>query len=155
MIYVKVNGALYPATIDGQMQDYTWDNRESKTITMQGTYDEIVGLFKDGTPWSIVMKETVQKRNEDGSPVLDEAGNPVTEEQTSEWDNSEFSMSGPITDNRDGTVSIKMGTWDWRRMHSQTPKPSILGSIRSSSTRSKGWAPNSSRAATPSPATVV
>ena len=109
MIYVKVNGALYPATIDGQMQDYTWDNRESKTVTMQGTYDEIVGLFKDGTPWSIVMKETVQKRNEDGSPVLDEAGNPVTEEQTSEGDNSEFSMSGPITDNRDGTVSIKMG----------------------------------------------
>lgn len=55
------------------------------------------------------MKETVQKRNEDGSPALDKAGNPVTEEQTSEWDNSEFSMSGPITDNRDGTVSIKMG----------------------------------------------
>ena len=109
MIYVKVNETLYPATIDGQMQDYQWDNREAKTITMQGTYDEIVGLFKDGTPWSIVMKETVQKRNEDGSPVLDEAGNPVTEEQTSEWDNSEFSMSGPITDNRDGTVSIKMG----------------------------------------------
>ena len=109
MIYVKVNETLYPATIDGQMQDYQWDNREAKTITMQGTYDEIVGLFKDGTPWSIVMKETVQKRNEDGSPVLDEAGNPVTEEQTSEWDNSEFSMSGPITDNRDGTVSVKMG----------------------------------------------
>ena len=109
MIYVKVNGALYPATIDGQMQDYTWDNRESKTVTMQGTYDEIVELFGDNAPWSIVMKETVQKRNEDGSPVLDEAGNPVTEEQTSEWDNSEFSMSGPITDNRDGTVSIKMG----------------------------------------------
>lgn len=109
MIYVKVNGALYPATIDGQMQDYTWDNRESKTVTMQGTYDEIVGLFKDGTPWSIVMKEEVQKRNDDGSLVLDKAGNPVTEEQTSEWDNSEFSMSGPITDNRDGTVSIKMG----------------------------------------------
>ena len=109
MIYVKVNGTLYPATIDGQMQDYTWDNRESKTITMRGTYDEIVGLFKDGAPWSIVMSETVQKRNEDGSLVLDEAGDPVTEEQTSEWDNSEFSMSGPITDNRDGTVSIKMG----------------------------------------------
>lgn len=109
MIYVKVNGTLYPATIDGQMQDYTWDNRESKTVTMQGTYDEIVGLFGDNAPWSIVMKETVQKRSEDGSLVLDEAGNPVTEEQTSEWDNSKFSMSGPITDNRDGTVSIKMG----------------------------------------------
>ena len=109
MIYVKVNGTLYPATIDGQMQDYTWDNRESKTVTMQGTYDEIVELFGDNAPWSIVMKEEVQKRNEDGSPALDKAGNPVMEEQTSEWDNSEFSMSGPITDNRDGTVSIKMG----------------------------------------------
>lgn len=109
MIYVKVNGTLYLATIDGQMQDYTWDNRETKVITMQGTYDEIVGLFKDGALWSIVMKEMAQKRNEDGSLVLDEAGNPVTEEQTSEWNNSEFSMSGPITDNRDGTVSIKMG----------------------------------------------
>lgn len=109
MIYVKVNETLYPAIIDGQMQDYTWDNRESKTITMQGVYDEIVGLFGDNTPWSIVMKEEVQKRNDDGSLVLDKAGNPVTEEQTSEWDNSEFSMSGPITDNRDGTVSIKMG----------------------------------------------
>ena len=109
MIYVKVNGALYPATIDGQMQDYTWDNRESKTVTMQGTYDEIVELFGDNAPWSIVMKEEVQQRNDDGSLVLDKAGNPITEEQTSEWDNSEFSMSGPITDNRDGTVSIKMG----------------------------------------------
>ena len=109
MIYVKVNETLYPATIDGQMQDYTWDNRESKTITMRRTYDEIVGLFGDNTPWSIVMKEEVQQRNDDGSLVLDEAGNPVAEEQTSEWDNSEFSMSGPITDNRDGTVSIKMG----------------------------------------------
>ena len=109
MIYVKVNETLYPATIDGQMQDYTWDNRESKTITMQGVYDEIVGLFGDHTPWSIGMKEEVQQRNDDGSLVLDKAGNPVMEEQTSEWDNSEFSMSGPITDNRDGTVSIKMG----------------------------------------------
>ena len=109
MIYVKVNETLYPATIDGQMQDYTWDNRESKVITMQGTYDEIVGLFGDNTPWSIVMKEEVQQRNDDGSLVLNEAGNPITEEQASEWDNSEFSMSGPITDNRDGTVSIKMG----------------------------------------------
>ena len=109
MIYVKVNGTLYLATIDGQMQDYTWDNRETKVITMKGTYDEIVELFKDGAPWSIVMKETVQKRSEDGSLVLDDAGNPVTEEQTSEWDNSEFAMSGPITDNRDGAVSIKMG----------------------------------------------
>lgn len=109
MIYVKVNETLYPATIDGQMQDYTWDNRESKVITMQGTYDEIVGLFGDNTHWSIVMKEEVQQRNDDGSLVLNEAGNPITEEQASEWDNSEFSMSGPITDNRDGTVSIKMG----------------------------------------------
>ena len=99
----KRMSVLYPGPGGG------WDNRESKTVTMQGTYDEIVELFGDNAPWSIVMKETVQKRSEDGSLVLDDAGNPVTEEQTSEWDNSEFAMSGPITDNRDGTVSIKMG----------------------------------------------
>ena len=36
MIYVKVNGALYPATIDGQMQDYTWDNRDGTVSIKMG-----------------------------------------------------------------------------------------------------------------------
>lgn len=41
--------------------------------------------------------------------MVDTSGNPITEEVTSEFDNSEYSMSGVIRDNRDGTVTIKMG----------------------------------------------
>ena len=47
--------------------------------------------------------------SEDGAPLLDENGAPQVTERVSEWDNSDYSLSGPITDNRDGTVSIKMG----------------------------------------------
>lgn len=46
---------------------------------------------------------------EDGLAVVDASGSPVMEEQVLEWDNSEYSVSGSITDNRDGTVSVKMG----------------------------------------------
>lgn len=107
MIYVKVNNVKYPATVDGQMHDYSWDNRESKSITMTNTYDNICALFPDGVSWSIIVESETPKYNEDSSPVLDDNGNPVLE--TQEFDNSGFSMSGPITDNRDGTCTIKMG----------------------------------------------
>lgn len=109
MTYIKVNDTLYPATIDGQMQDYAWDGRETKKVTMKGTYAEILALLPDGTKWSIVSKDTITATGEDGTPLLDENGAPKVTERVSEWDNSDYSMSGPVTDNRDGTVSIKMG----------------------------------------------
>lgn len=109
MTYIKVNDILYPATIDGQVQDYAWDGRESKKVTMEATYEEIMALLPDGTPWSIVSKDVVTATGEDGAPLLDENGAPQVTERVSEWDNSDYSLSGPITDNRDGTVSIKMG----------------------------------------------
>lgn len=107
MIYVKLNNTKYPATVDGQMNDYSWDNRESKSITLSDTYDNVRALFPDGVSWSIIVESETPKRNEDGTPVLGDDGNPVLE--TQEFDNSDFSMSGPITDNRDGTCTIKMG----------------------------------------------
>ena len=73
------------------------------------TYAEVLALLPDNTPWSIVQKNTVQKIGEDGQPMVDGSGNPVTEEVTSEFDNSEYRMSGVIRDNRDGTCTIKMG----------------------------------------------
>lgn len=109
MTYIKVNDILYPATIDGQMQDYAWDGRETKKVTMAATYKEIMALLPDGTPWSIVSKDTVTATGEDGTPLLDENGVPQVTERVSEWDNSDYSLSGPVTDNRDGTVSITMG----------------------------------------------
>lgn len=109
MTYIKVNNTLYPATIDGRIADYEWDRRDTKSITLNMTYAEVLALLPDNTPWSIVQKDTVQKLSEDGQPMIDSSGNPVMEEVTSEFDNSEYSMSGVIRDNRDGTVTIKMG----------------------------------------------
>ena len=103
MTYIKVNNTLYPATINGKTADYEWDKRETKSITLTMTYAEALALLPDNTPWSIVAKNAV--------PVYD----PDTGEQTGEtvdeqeYDNAEYSMSGAITDNRDGTVTIKMG----------------------------------------------
>lgn len=109
MTYIKVNNTLYPAKIDGRIGDYEWNRRDTKSITLNRTYAEVLALLPDNTAWSIVQKDTVQKIGEDGQPMVDDSGNPVTEEVTSEFDNSEYSMSGVIRDNRDGTVTIKMG----------------------------------------------
>lgn len=104
MVYVKINGVEYPAEVNGMVNDYAWDNRESKTITMEATYDEVKALFVDGASWSIVTHDGY-------APVFDKDGNPTdeSEEIINEFDNSDYSMSGSITDNRDGTISIKMG----------------------------------------------
>ena len=105
MTFVKVNNVLYPATIKGYMQDPQWQNRESKAITMNQDYYFVSTLFVDGTKWSIVEKSMVMKTN------IDENGNTITtsEEVEKEYDNSMFSIAGPITDFRDGTITVKMG----------------------------------------------
>lgn len=103
MIYIKVNNTLYSAKIDGRIGDYEWGRRDTKSITLSMTYAEVLALLPDNTPWSIVHKDTL--------PIYD----PDTGEQTgttveeNEFDNSEYNMSGVIRDNRDGTVTIKMG----------------------------------------------
>ena len=102
-IYIKVNNTEYPAEINGNPKDCTWDGRDAKTITLTMTHAEVEALLPDNTPWSIVQRDMVD--------VLDEQGQPTGEtvEQVNEYDNSEYSLPGDITDHRDGTVSIKMG----------------------------------------------
>ena len=102
-IYVKVNNTEYPAAISGANNDRTWNGRDVKTITLTMTHDQVAALLHDNTPWSIVQRDMVD--------VLDEQGNPTgeTKEVVNEYDNSEYSLAGDITDHRDGTVSIKMG----------------------------------------------
>lgn len=101
--YIKVNNTEYSAAINGVYNDRTWDGRDTKTITLTMTHAEVAALLPDNTPWSIVQRETVD--------VLDEQGQPTgeTKEVVNEYDNSEYSLAGDITDHRDGTVSIKMG----------------------------------------------
>ena len=88
MTYIKINDLLYPAEINGRIVDNSWDNRESKAITLEMTHADAVGIFVDGLKWAIVYKE---------------------EEVSEEYDNSAFNIAGPITDNRDGTITAKMG----------------------------------------------
>ena len=102
-IYVKVNNTEYPATITGILKDREWNEREVKNIRLTMTATDAAALLPDNTPWSIVQRETVDKLDNDGNPTGE------TEEVVNEWDNSMYSLSGAITDHRDGTVSIKMG----------------------------------------------
>lgn len=102
-IYIKVNNTEYPATITGEYKDRTWGEREVKNIRLTMTATDAAALLPDNTPWSIVQRDTVPKYDEDGQPTGE------TEEVVNEWDNSAYSLSGAITDHRDGTVSIKMG----------------------------------------------
>ena len=103
MTYVKIGRTEYPAEINGKLGDREWNGRDSKAITLTMGYSEAVALFVNGVAWSIVQRESV--------PVLDENGQPTgeTTEQVSEFDNSDYSVAGSITDNRDGTVTCMMG----------------------------------------------
>jgi hypothetical protein len=101
--YLKVNGQEYPAKFISKYQDLNWDKRETKTIYLTMSHDEAAALLPSGTPWSIVQRDMVDKLDEQGQPTGE------TEERVQEYDNSEYSLAGDITDHRDGTVSIKMG----------------------------------------------
>lgn len=107
MTYIKVNGEVYPAKIGRKGVDHEWDDREIKEVTLAMSYDEVMSLLPDSTPWSVIVKEPML--DDGGNQALDESGNIVLEEGGTEVDMSEYSMSGDITDHRDGTVSIKMG----------------------------------------------
>ena len=101
--FIKVGGQEYPATLIYNYKDRNWDMRETQTLYLTMSHDAAAALLPSGTSWSIVQREMVD--------VLDEQGQPTgeTKEVVNEYDNSEYSLSGDITDHRDGTVSIKMG----------------------------------------------
>lgn len=101
--YIKVNNTEYPAIITGEHKDRSWNGRDTKTITLTMSHDAVEALLPDNTPWSIVQRDMVD--------VLDEQGKPTgkTKEVVNEYDNSEYSLAGDITDLRDGTVTVKMG----------------------------------------------
>ena len=103
MTYFKTNGTEYPASIAGRMADRDWDGRASKSVTLTMTHAAAMQLFVNGLSWSIVQRDTVPVYGTDGNPTGE------TEEQVQEWDNSDFCVAGPITDNRDGTITAKMG----------------------------------------------
>ena len=104
--YVEINGNQYPAVITGRLNDKDWDGRESKAIKVEMAYADALSLFVDDVDWNIVQDaETVHEvEGEDGEMVM----KPVIEQEV--YDNSDYSIAGPIIDHRDGHVTVKMGT---------------------------------------------
>lgn len=91
---IRINGQEYACHgLQVRGNDTQWGGRESRAITLPMTYAEALSLFKDDVPWAVVFEGV----DEDGTAY------------TSEKDMSEYALSGPITDNRDGTVTVKMG----------------------------------------------
>ena len=114
MTFIKINNTIYPAIVNGRVSDTEWDNRESKSITLEMDYATAISLFVDGLAWSIVQKNEVPtyQVDENGRAVLDENGNPIqtgTEIQENEFDNSDYNIAGDLTDHRDGRITAKMG----------------------------------------------
>lgn len=109
MRYVKVNGMFYEAEISGKVSDYSWDGRESKSITMDGDFDTVDALFPDGVSWSIVSEETIPAIDEEENPVLDENGEPTYITQQTEFDNSVFNIRGDLIVHTNSTCTVKMG----------------------------------------------
>ena len=82
--FIKINSINYPAEIYGHVRDRDWDNRESKVIILSLTIEEALALFTDNVQWSIVY----------GTQTIPQ---------------DDFIIAGPVTDNRNGTVSVRMG----------------------------------------------
>lgn len=101
---ILINGTEYPAEkIDATNKNSRWDGRDTAAITLEMTHAQAVSLFVDGLAWSIKQVNTY--------PVFDKQGQPTgeTKTETQTFDNSDYSVAGSITDNRDGTVTCMMG----------------------------------------------
>ena len=99
MTYLKINDTLYPAAIRGWYRDKDWDNRDSMAVTLEMTYEEAVATFVSDMEWGHVHQDPA---------YVNEAGETVTPDPVV-YDDSDYSVAGPITDHRDGTVTVKMG----------------------------------------------
>lgn len=97
---IKIGGLEYEAKISGNTRDQHWSGRESKTIMLKISYNTAISTFVDDIKWSILYQPPEYIDPETQEPVK-----PPVEE----YDNSEYCVPGSITDNRDGTVTVKMG----------------------------------------------
>nr|DAE52862.1 MAG TPA: ChiA1-BD-binding domain protein [Caudoviricetes sp.] len=96
--FLKANNTETPCEAAEHYRDSAW-GRPTCTVTIKGSAAEIAALLPNNAPWSLIERED----------ALDESGAPTGQTVDHERDMSEYSLSGDITDHRDGTVSIKMG----------------------------------------------
>lgn len=96
--YLKANNTETPCEAAEHYRDSAW-GRPTCTVTIKASAAEIAALLPNNAPWSLIERED----------ALDESGMLTGQTVDHERDMSEYSLSGDITDHRDGTVSIKMG----------------------------------------------
>lgn len=99
MTYVKIENKLIPATISNITRDPKWDYRHTQEINFRLSYEEAKAAFVDGVEWYLVYQEP---------SYVNEHGDTVTPEPIV-YDKTEFDQVMSITENRDGTVTVKMG----------------------------------------------
>lgn len=92
--YVEIGGNRYAAEVHVTSVDTDWDGRQSKTIDLNMAYGLAADLFVDDAEWAVVYET---------------GGMDGEEPQTVTEDCSNYCVAGPITDNRDGTVTVRMG----------------------------------------------
>lgn len=93
---IYVNGIEYPAiSMQTRAKDTAWGDRESKAVTLEMAYADAMALFVNDITWVIESTHT----DENGKEIL------------SKHDYSSYALAGPITDNRDGTITVKMGKY--------------------------------------------
>lgn len=111
--YVEINNAKYPAIITGRLRDGDWDNRESKAITIEMSYEDAKNIFINDLQWNISQdrEERMMVYDDEGNIKLDENGIGLMETVTvtDTYDNSDYSIAGDIIDHRNGKVTVKMG----------------------------------------------
>lgn len=96
--YLKANNTETPCEAAEHYRDSAW-GRPTCTVTIKASAAEIAALLPNNAPWSLIERED----------ALDESGMLTGQTVDHERDMSDYSLSGDITEHRDGTVSIKMG----------------------------------------------
>ena len=96
--FLKANNTETQCEAAEHYRDSAW-GRPTCTVTIKASAAEIAALLPNNASWSLIERED----------MLDESGAPTGQTVDHERDMSEYSLSGDITDHRDGTVSIKMG----------------------------------------------
>lgn len=115
--YITIGGQeIETRPAAGRMRDADWGGRESRAVTIEkSAVADPLALFCDGAVWGMIHRYTtaVPVLDAEGNVQMNEDGTVKSTTETAEDrymdDYEDFTLAGPITDNRDGTITAKMG----------------------------------------------
>lgn len=100
MVYIKINNQKYEAKILAKVRDEKWDYRESLSIKIKKSYEEVISIFANNINFFTVYEP---------EPKIDTVTQELITFDKIETDCSEYSVLGDITVHPDGYVTVKMG----------------------------------------------